>query len=75
LKELHKKGFVHRHLNRPSNIPGDKYDNIFLTDKGLRLIDVGISALGSQVGSKLFEKYTAEELKELETFKKFFQEH
>lgn len=74
LKELHKKGFVHRDLNRPSNIPGDKYDNVFLTDKGLRLIDVGISALKSQVGSKLFEKYIAEELKELEAFKKFFLE-
>jgi serine/threonine protein kinase len=74
LKELHKKGFVHRDLNRPSNIPGDRYDNIFLTDMGLRLIDVGISALESQVGSKLFEKYIAEELKELETFKKFFLE-
>jgi serine/threonine protein kinase len=74
LKELHKKGFVHRDLNRPSNIPGDKYDNVFLTDKGLRLIDVGISAMESQVGKKLFEKYIAEELKELEAFKKFFLE-
>jgi serine/threonine protein kinase len=74
LKELHKNGFVHRDLNRPSNISGDKYDNIFMTDNGLRLIDVGISALNTQVGAKLFEKYRLEELKELEIFKKYFLE-
>ncbi len=74
LKELHKKGFVHRDLNRPSNVPGQRYDNIFLTDKGIRLIDVGISALISQVGKSLFERYVIEELKELEEFKKFFLE-
>jgi serine/threonine protein kinase len=74
LKELHKNGFVHRDLNRHSNISGDKYDNIFMTDKGLRLIDIGISALNTQVGSKLFEKYRLEELKELEIFKKYFLE-
>jgi serine/threonine protein kinase len=72
LKELLKNGFVHRDLNRPSNISGDKYDNIFMTDNGLRLIDVGISALNTQVGAKLFEKYRLEELKELEIFKKYF---
>ena len=42
LKALHKGEFVHRDLKRPSNIDGDKFDNILLTDKGLRLIDVGI---------------------------------
>ena len=74
LKELHKKGFVHRDLNRPSNVPGQRYDNIFLTDQGIRLIDVGISALTSQVGKNLFERYVIEELKELDEFKKFFLE-
>lgn len=74
LKELHRMGFVHRDLNRPSNVPGQRYDNIFLTDKGMRLIDVGISALTSQVGKNLFERYVIEELKELEEFKKFFLE-
>ncbi|WP_395054170.1 hypothetical protein, partial [Flavobacterium sp.] len=56
LKALHKAGFVHRDLKRPSNIQGLAFDNILLTNKGLRLIDVGISALKSQVGEKLFQK-------------------
>ncbi len=46
LKQLHHlAGFVHRDLRRPSNLPGDRFDNILLTNAGLRLIDVGISAL------------------------------
>jgi len=32
------------------------FDNILLTEQGLRLIDVGISALGSQVGDAIFKK-------------------
>lgn len=74
LKNLHRNGFVHRDLHRPSNIPGERYDNIFLTEGGLRLIDVGISALSKQVGQKLFDKYLEEELKELAAFMKFFLE-
>ncbi len=72
LKELHKKGFVHRDLLRPSNITGEKFDNIFLTNSGLRLIDVGISALHAQVGDKLFEKYVEQEQKELKLFHNYF---
>ena len=65
-------GFVHHDLRRPSNGPGMRYDNIFLTNTGLRLIDVGISALKSQIGERLFERYVDFELKELEEFKAFF---
>lgn len=72
LAQLHKAGFVHRDLKRPSNISGEKYDNIFLTDHGLRLIDVGISALRFQVGDILFEKYLEIENQELEEFGAFF---
>ncbi len=72
LKQLHQYGFVHRDLKRPSNISGFAYDNILLTNKGLRLIDVGISALKSQVGDKIFEKFVENELKELELFKEYF---
>ena len=72
IKELHKKGFVHRDLKRPSNLTGERYDNIFLTQQGLRLIDVGISALKSQVGEKLFAKYMEVELQELAEFKQYF---
>jgi len=72
LKELHKNGFVHRDLKRPSNIVGETFDNIFLTSAGLRLIDVGISALQHNVGERLFQKYVEEELKEIDLFKDYF---
>lgn len=72
LNELHRYGFVHRDLKRPSNLSGERYDNIFLTQQGLRLIDVGISALKSQVGEKLFAKYVEVELQELAEFKQYF---
>lgn len=72
LKEIHKAGFVHRDLKRPSNIGGLTFDNILLTDTGLRLIDVGISALRSQVGEKIFEKYVVIELQEMALFKEYF---
>ena len=72
LKALHKAGFVHRDLKRPSNIQGLAFDNILLTTKGLRLIDVGISALKSQVGEKLFQKQLAIEIEEIELFKEYF---
>lgn len=72
LKGLHAAGFVHRDLRRPSNIPGERFDNILLTANGLRLIDVGISALRTQVGNKLFNKYVEVEQQELTIFKEFF---
>jgi len=72
LKALHKAGFVHRDLKRPSNIGGLAFDNILLTQSGLRLIDVGISALQTQVGNIIFEKYVENEDKEIEEFKTYF---
>ncbi len=72
IKQLHKAGFVHHDLSRPSDIGGEHFDNILLTTKGLRLIDVGISALQYQVGEKLFSKYAEVELAELYKFKDFF---
>jgi serine/threonine protein kinase len=72
LTALHQAGFVHRDLKRPSGIGGLTFDNILLTDKGLRLIDVGISALKQQVGDKIFEKYLEIERAEMEEFKTFF---
>jgi len=72
LRELHKAGFVHRDIKRPSGISGESYDNVLLTAKGIRLIDVGISALNHQVGDKLFQKYIEQELIELEDFKIYF---
>lgn len=72
LKKLHQAGFVHRDLRRPSNIQGLAFDNILLTEQGLRLIDVGISSLKNQVGEKIFEKHLEIELNELELFKDYF---
>lgn len=72
LKTLHRAGFVHRDLRRPSDMPGERFDNIFLTTRGLRLIDVGISALKSQVGERLFKRFVEQELKEVEAFRNFF---
>jgi serine/threonine protein kinase len=72
LHGLHRGGFVHRDLRRPSDMPGERFDNIFLTNRGLRLIDVGISALKHQVGDRLFSRFVEQELKELEIFRAFF---
>jgi len=72
LKDLHKAGFVHRGLKRPSYIGGLAFDNILLTNTGLRLIDVGISALKKQVGEKIFEKYMEIEQSEMAEFRQYF---
>lgn len=72
LRALHQAGFVHRDLLRPSHLPGDRYDNILLTQQGLRLIDVGISVLQRQVGESFFRAYVQRELEELALFREFF---
>ncbi len=72
VKQLHSAGFVHRDIRRPSDITGQPFDNILLTNNGIRLIDVGISALLSQVGDKLYKKYVETELAELKEFKDYF---
>lgn len=72
LLQLHQAGFVHRDLLRPSNIGGLAFDNILLTEQGLRLIDVGISAMQNQVGSLIFAKQIEIEKNELALFKEYF---
>lgn len=72
MKQLHNAGFVHRDIRRPSDITGQPFDNILLTNNGIRLIDVGISALLTHVGNKLFDKYIEIENKELQEFKTYF---
>ena len=71
INELHKKGFVHRDLRRPSSTGGDAYDNIIQTDEGFRLIDVGISATRERAGDKLFDQYMRTELKDLDEFREY----
>jgi len=72
MEQLHKAGFVHRYIRRPSEISGQPFDNILLGSNGIRLVDVGISALRKQVGEKLFNKYLEVEVKELEEFRQYF---
>ena len=72
LRQLHAAGFVHRDICRPSGIGGQYFDNVLLTESGLRLIDVGISALRSQVGTTIFEKQVAQEEEELKKFSTYF---
>ena len=72
INELHKNGFVHRDIKRPSNISGLAFDNILLTEKGLRLIDVGISALKFQVGEQIFNRYLEIERQVILEFKEYF---
>jgi serine/threonine protein kinase len=72
LRGLHGAGFVHRSLKRPSNLGGLAFDNILLTEGGLRLIGVGISALKKQVGDIIFEKYVANEEAEMAEFRDYF---
>ncbi|MFN9320941.1 MAG: hypothetical protein ACK58Q_10180 [Chitinophagales bacterium] len=72
MRALHKAGFAHRDLKRPSHISGFAFDNVFLTEKGIRLIDVGISAIKTQVGDQLFNKFVELELNELREFEEYF---
>ncbi len=74
LMQLHQAGFVHRDIKRPSGISGEYFDNVLLTHKGLRLIDIGISTLRKQVGEKIFDKYIENEKEEIKVFKKYFLE-
>ena len=72
LMALHRTGFVHRDLKRPSNISGSAFDNILLTEQGLRLIDVGISALKDEVTDTIFTKFVEIEEQEMAEFKTYF---
>lgn len=72
VRHLHRSGFVHRDIRRPSAQSGERYDNVFLTNRGLRLIDAGISALQAQVGDKLFGKYLEVEEREMAEFRVYF---
>ena len=72
LNQLHKAGFVHRDIRRPSSESGEIFDNVFLTTQGIRLIDVGISARREAVGDKLFSLYVEQEKEELDAFKDFY---
>ena len=71
LRALHAAGFAHHDLQRSSNLPGERFDNILLTAQGPRLIGVGISVLRRQVGESFFAAYVQRELEELARFREF----
>ncbi len=72
LIELHSQGFCHRDIRGPSGFGGRYFDNVILTESGLRLIDVGISAIRDNDNTELFNKYVESELKELQEFYDYF---
>ncbi|MGB3850191.1 MAG: hypothetical protein WA958_09505 [Tunicatimonas sp.] len=72
LKQLHEAGFVHRDVRRPSSEAGEVFDNVFLTDRGIRLIDVGISAVRSTVGEKIYSLYVKQEKEEISVFRDYY---
>lgn len=72
IQELHTNGFVHNDIKRPADIGGERFDNVLLTNKGLRLIDVGVSILKNQVGDTFFKSYVQNEINEMNEFKKYF---
>jgi serine/threonine protein kinase len=74
LNELHKHGFCHRNIKRPSGFGGRAYDNVILTEEGLRLIDTGISAIRDNSNEILFTKYVEAEIKEADEFFEYFIE-
>ena len=53
-------------------MPGMPYDNILLTDKGIRLIDVGISFLRDQVGERIFKRSVEQEWIKFKLFRRDF---
>lgn len=72
MTQLHKAGFAHRDIKRPSNLSGQAFDNILLTETGLRLIDVGISAIKDKVGDTIFKRFLETEQAELKEFAEYF---
>lgn len=74
LKELHKHGFCHRDIRHHSGFGGRPFDNVVVTDLGIRLIDVGISALKELTGETLFEHYVNAELEEAKEYYNFLME-
>jgi hypothetical protein len=72
LKQLHEAGWLHGHLYEPGNVPGNSFDNIFLTPQGIRLIDTGKAVLRQNVGEMLFDKYKRDEWEAVRMFKEYF---
>ena len=61
-------------IKRPSGFGGKPFDNVIFTLDGIRLIDVGISALEENAGEEIFNRYVEAELKETEEFFTYMME-
>lgn len=72
LRELHEAGFVHNHLQREAGFTSEEWDNILLTESGLRLIDAGRSMLRHETEEATFDAAIAAELQSLEAFGEMF---
>ena len=72
LKQLNVNGFVHKDLKWPSYLSVLAFDNILLSEQGLRLINVCISVLESEVGNCIFRNYIKIELEEIKVFREYF---
>jgi len=74
LSELHSNGFIHGDIQHPvRGEPEFLFNNIILTNNGLRLIDTGFSIIKKDEPNK--EKYyhlMFQELREISNFKEYF---
>ncbi|RYD53407.1 MAG: hypothetical protein EOP52_04545 [Sphingobacteriales bacterium] len=72
LRELNEGGFVHGHLRREPGFMSDPWDNILLTEDGLRLIDAGRSVLRQDVPEATYDEALAAEALALDAFREWF---
>jgi hypothetical protein len=72
LVQLHDAGWVHRDLCSGPGNNLQHFDNILLTQQGLRLVDTGQALLRGLIDDVFFERYAAAELEDLKLFKKLF---
>jgi hypothetical protein len=72
LKQLHEAGWLHGDLYQPGHAPGASFDNIFLTQQGIRLIDSGKALLRQDAGEMLFDKKVRDEWEAVRMFKGYF---
>lgn len=72
LGQLHEAGWVHRKLYDAAGTAGTFFDNILLTNQGIRLIDMSRAALRDETGDSVFEKYVREDRQAVRMFKEYF---
>jgi hypothetical protein len=71
LEELHTAGFIHGHVRREPGFTSEPWDNIILTNTGLRLIDAGRAILREAVTEGEFDQALRQEREALEAFREY----